>query len=322
MIKTTYMRLHIHLPFLVLTSLLLLSSCEKPVDFNNIQTEQELVVISNFTNNRALQVVVTTTRSAFSTDSEESPYVTNAQVDLHLDDGTFVESLAFIQPKSEEDVPYYSTYSFIPQPNEFYTLKVSAPGYKTISARSRIPSPIELIDVVMNNLRKQAALSGSEVDITYDLDITFQDPSEEENFYHISLVQELEEFQVLGGDTTSIGIREEYLLFDPRENTQQQVAHLGGGILLEDSHFNGKAYSLNLPVRFSYDASRYTLGQLIVELRVVSEEYYRYFSSLSRQYTSKGEPFSEPVVIFDNVEGGQGVFAGYSGSRDSLFLNR
>lgn len=317
------MRLHLLHHFISACALLCLAitACEKPVDFDTIQSPEELVVISNFTSDRALQVVVTKTRSVFE-DGEDYPYVPNAEVDLYLNDGTFVESLVFNQAKNEQGVPFYTTITFNPQPNESYLLEVSAPGYATVTARSRIPTPIDLIGVTMSNFSSQHRPASDDIELTYDLHIDFQDPDEEKNYYHISLVQELQEFNTIAGDTNLLGFAQEHLLFDPRENTKERTAHLGGGILIQDEFFNGKAFNCTLPIQYAYDPSKFKIGQLIVELRVVSEEYYRYFSSLSRQFASRGEPFSEPVFVFNNVEGGKGVFAGYSGSRDSLMLSR
>ena len=317
------MRLHLLYYFVPLCVLLGLAAaaCEKPVDFDAVQMQSELVVISNFTSDRALQVVVTKTRSVFEIE-EEYPYVLDAEVNLYLDDGTFVEALVFQQNKNEQGVPYYTTTAFTPQPNKIYLLKVSAPGYASVTARSQIPTPTELSGVAMKNFHSQQIGVSGELELTYELEVNFQDPDEEKNYYHINLVQELREFNLVEGDTNWVNIIQQPLLFDPRQNSKERVAHLAGGMLIRDDEFNGASFKYNLPVRFTYDPNRFRLGQLIVELRVVSEEYYRYFASLSRQHASKGEPLSEPVFVFNNVEGGKGVFAGYSGSRDSLLLSR
>ncbi|NBC05733.1 MAG: DUF4249 family protein [Bacteroidetes bacterium] len=317
------MRLHVLHHFLPVCLLLGLAAtaCEEPVDFDAVEVQRELVVISNFTSDRALQVVVTKTRSVFET-AEEYPYVANANVDLYLDDGTFMESLEFNQPKTEQGFAYYTTKDFTPQPNEVYLLKVSAPGYASVTARSQVPAPIELSGLAMRDFVSQPLAVSEELELSYELQVDFDDPDQEKNYYHINLVQELQEYNVVEGDTTLIGLTHEPLLFDPRQNTKERVAHLGGGILIQDEAFNGTSFNFNLPVRFAYNPQRFRLGQLIVELRVVSEEYYLYFTSLSRQHAAKGEPLSEPVLVFNNVKGGQGVFAGYSGSRDSLMLGR
>ncbi|MDV7393939.1 DUF4249 family protein, partial [Arthrospira platensis SPKY1] len=53
------------------------------------------------------------------------------------------------------------------------------------------------------------------------------------------------------------------------------------------------------------------LGDLEIELRSVSPEYFNYHRSLARQYQASPDPFSEPVILYSNIEGGQGIFAGF-----------
>jgi hypothetical protein len=59
---------------------------------------------------------------------------------------------------------------------------------------------------------------------------------------------------------------------------------------------------------------------MFAELRTVSEEYYLYYNSLSRQRTGNNGPFADPVMIYGNVENGQGIFAGYNASVDSVAI--
>ncbi|MEO1434434.1 MAG: DUF4249 family protein, partial [Bacteroidota bacterium] len=50
-----------------------------------------------------------------------------------------------------------------------------------------------------------------------------------------------------------------------------------------------------------------------IEVRSVSEAYYRYQRTLVLFDFNRGDPFAEPVTIFNNVEAGLGNFAGYHG---------
>ena len=63
------------------------------------------------------------------------------------------------------------------------------------------------------------------------------------------------------------------------------------------------------------------LGQIFAELRTVSEEYYLYYSTFSRQQNQSDGPFNDPIVIFNNVENGHGYFAGYNFTQDSVSLS-
>ncbi|MCB0476306.1 MAG: DUF4249 family protein [Flavobacteriaceae bacterium] len=57
-----------------------------------------------------------------------------------------------------------------------------------------------------------------------------------------------------------------------------------------------------------------------MEFRTVSEDYYLYHSSITRQNYSEGSSFAEPVFVYNNIENGHGVFAGFNTSVDSVLL--
>ena len=52
--------------------------------------------------------------------------------------------------------------------------------------------------------------------------------------------------------------------------------------------------------------------QLYVVLRTVTEEYYQYIYTRDLQVSVEDNPFAQPVQIYDNIDGGLGIFAGYS----------
>ena len=55
-----------------------------------------------------------------------------------------------------------------------------------------------------------------------------------------------------------------------------------------------------------------TSKKVYVELRTITQEYYKYHSSLARQLIVRQDPFAEPVTIYNNIEGGYGNFSGFS----------
>ncbi len=306
-------------PLLLLLLLASLSwSCEKPTDISAVTGGGDLVIISNFSPDQSLNVVVTVTRSPLD-GALQQEYVTDATVELFGEEGEFLEELTLSEQKNEEGaIPFYTTQDFVPQPQVAYTIVVDAPVHGTATAKSRIPEPIDLLSSRIKNFSRQVSETGT-TNLQYEVNVSFQDPGKKQNYYHISLMQELFHYALSEEGDTLVGYSSyRPLVFDPADNTQTQIAHIGGGMLLDDGAFNGKIISYDLPVSFDYDATRYLHGQLILELRAVSEEYFYYFSSLSRQSGSKGQPFDDPVIIQDNVEGGRGVFAGFSSSVDSL----
>ena len=71
--------------------------------------------------------------------------------------------------------------------------------------------------------------------------------------------------------------------------------------------FNGRSIMCE---DWSYRTERI---EIVVELQSISREFYLYLHSREQNRTSGGF-FSEPVPIFNNINGGIGIFAGYTSS--------
>ncbi len=59
---------------------------------------------------------------------------------------------------------------------------------------------------------------------------------------------------------------------------------------------------------------------LIITLFHITEEFYDYINTRQISVESNGNPFATPGVIVDNVEGGIGIFTGYSRYQEQIIL--
>lgn len=300
---------------------LLLASCQTAIDLELETAAPRLVVISSFMPNQKLYVTVTESRGLL--DKQLPQHVDNATVELYQDE-TYLATLEYSEEKGPSLLPAYSTSSFLPEINVVYTIKVSAPGYEPVSAQSSIPARIDMLGTQISNFQlSDSGEEGRPATASYHLSLSFQDPPKERNFYHINLLQQLQHFHLPEAGDTLLGNHTlRPIFFDNRYNSNHQVAHLGGGLLLSDEGLDGQLIQYDLPIQMNFNPSEEILTKLFVELRSVSEEYYDYFSSLSRQHDSNNSSFANPVIIHDNVNGGNGVFAGFNTFRDSLTVTQ
>lgn len=307
------------MPFFLSFLLAAVFSCEKTLGVDQVDSlPAKLVVVSNFTPDRELQVFVSASRSVLN--NEVPAYIEEAVVELYRGE-TFLTDLHFSEEKDKSsNLPFYSAGSFTPEVGVNYTIEVQAPGFEPVSAQSQIPTPIQLVSSEITDLQFFVPEGGSSVEVSYNLNIAFEDPGMVKNYYHINLLQHFIDFEVVEGDTFYLQEELRPVVFSNQMNNNLQVAHIGGGILLQDEGQDGQLISSQLPVAFSFTPSQTQLGKLIIELRAVSESYYRYFSTLSRQEGISDTPLSDPVIVYDNIKGGRGIFAGFSSSSDSLIV--
>jgi hypothetical protein len=308
--------------YLIVAIVFGLHSCEEPSVFDIARsTPTELVFQSFFTPNNPIQVTVSKSRSITST-STATEYILNATVEIYEGD-TYMETLSLVEPKSSDNPTlFYTSTEFIPEVNVTYTVRVEAPGYSPISAESKIPLPISLLDKEINDIIYTTNEESKRTHINFDLTVDFIDPIDEINYYHIYLLQQYINYDIFEKDTIPTTSRISPIVLNSANNTNEAVAHVNGGLLLSDQPFNGdgEIIEYTIPISINYEPHKEKLGKLYIELRTIPKEYYDYFSTLSRQVASSGSPLENPVDISDNIVGGKGIFSGYNSSLDSLTI--
>lgn len=296
--------------------LMLLVGCEDQINLNLNETPPELVVVSNFTPGQPVVVQVSKTRSPLSTD--DSLYLDNATVQLFQ--GFRLLEVLELVPGTEETFPYYITRNFTPEVNVAYTIRTEAPDFEPVTAVSSIPTQTGIRALKLSNLRI-LPIEGGRWTYQYNVTITFIDPVAQENFYHLNFYQQVVEYRLINGDTiiTNDGLQK--IQFSSQLDDNSLIAYFQGGVLLDDKNINGKQVSYSFPLQVNIDPRKEYIGKMFAELRSVSQEYYLYHNSLSRQQTSSDSPLNEPVIIYDNIENGQGIFAGYNAAVDSVAIH-
>lgn len=291
-----------------------ITACERPVDLELPPPKPSLVVLSNFTLGKLVEVSVS--RSQPILDEGPVEYIYNAVVELYEED-RMVEILELRKGKNPGDPPYYTTVRTQPRTGVKYTIRVHATNYPTVTAHSTIPEPIKISHLTIENKEQKEASDGLSAEYSYNVRLNFDDPVGKINYYHLKFYQQLREFIVRGEDTL---IKDEvYLQTEIANNINNDVlqSYFGGGVLFQDNPFPD---GLSFPLKVGFNPRRYLLGLVLVELRTVSEEYYLFHTSINRQHLQEEGPFTEHVSIYNNVENGHGNFAGYNTSLDSISL--
>ncbi len=299
----------------------LFSNCEQPVDFEIGGDDTKLVVVSNFTNNNALGVFVSKTRSTLSNDPFE--YILNAKVQVFAD-GKLLETLQLVPSDSEQNIPpYYTTVNLVPEVGRLYSIEVNVEGYEPVRATNSIPET-----VLIESVQFQNTLEKTDEDIaivTCEVDVDFHDPVDNTNFYHLSFFQELVQYSLdQNGDT----LLQKVLLtlpidIDPIDENAPITKYLDNrSFLFDDQTFNGEKVSFSFTGNYEFSQKEFIPRRFLVELRSVSEEYFLYRTTLTQQNHNRQDPLSEAVQLYHNIQNGCGIFAGYSANSRFFELNQ
>ncbi|MFK8102522.1 MAG: DUF4249 domain-containing protein [Saprospiraceae bacterium] len=305
------------LTLLLLTLVILSSStCEEEVDLSLQSPPPKLVINSTFSPDQTFEVIVSRTQGLF--DEINYQNITNAKVDIY-EEGQFFERLTYIQDLSPS---YYLGNKSI-RSDKRYTLKVETPSLDPIEATDLIPRKANLAGVQVIGVREKILQSidpeANDREYTFTVRTTIEDPVNQENYYELNLFVEPISYEISAVmDTSRITLPPFGPIFleEPTDNSPA-VPFLNGGVLIKDRSFDGQTQSFSFALSYQLNSKEQLLGNIIVELRAVSRAYYLYHNSLDRHIQAQENPLSEPVIVFNNIEGGYGIFSGFTSTYSS-----
>ncbi len=266
-------------------------------------------------------------KSKYVLDRAES-FVTidNAQVALY-EDGQEVAQL------NHTELGWYTS-AYRPKAGHQYLLQVMAEGFPTVEASSEIRPAVPIESLTVDSVRRSAGIScvNGDCETTYakeyQLQLRFSDVTQQRDFYEIiGYGTVVDSFEV----RDDLGNIVDYDVFTSRQRlflttndpvlTSSDVGFGGEGfsgssLLFTDELIANQTYT----ILFETDNFFYSdVQQISIILRTLSEDQYRYQRTRILQEFSEGDPFSEVVPVYTNVENGFGIFAGYSS--DSVLVD-
>lgn len=127
-------------------------------------------------------------------------------------------------------------------------------------------------------------------------------------------------FHILAYVKDSAANRKYLPTFNHSENFNMPgILEGASGILIDYSKLNeDKHLSFMTDFASIRDNNIPNTGYLILEMRTVTEDYFKYLYSIRENNENISNPFSLPTTTFTNINNGYGLFSGYSVYRDSL----
>ena len=325
------------------------TACETTVEVDIPQNPTQWTVNALFNPDSVWQVELTENR--YILDTARFASVANARVQV-LQNGQTVLELDYQGDEPFSGNSIYRAKDSRPKAGEAYTLEVNHSTAGRLLASSQVPPlPTPITSVVWDTLDVREVPT-SVNRLAYGVTIRFDDPPEEnfyslslivrDNFVFLEdidndgeqeLVVRRNEFIQEAGlqsddplvDNPFDRYVTELLFEDVRFNGQEyelklymeQAIGVSGGLtfprlIARDFYVLGEeVYDLQGNVVFGADES-FPLYELFALLRTTTKEYYDYTYTRDLQASVESNPFAQPVQVFDNIENGLGIFAGYS----------
>lgn len=261
-----------------------------------IHVRARLTILANLSpaGSGSQRVFVYTSLSA----SDSSTFVTPAGLRVEITDQSRAVTIRLDSVRSFGRV-------FFPIPEGFlvaghdYNIIAVAPGFDPVQAITRIPEQSSIRDLAVQGLTISPS-DKQEIQEILRYSLTFRiNHAGDNRYYHLIFYNEYE------------GRPGRYFIVNP-EPTDEQIflPHYDTGILLDRNNLRADAQLDFTFVDWIIENQR--LKRVYVELRSISEEYFRYHSTLARQLIVRQDPFAEPISIFNNIQGGYGNFSGFN----------
>ncbi len=302
--------------------LFILTGCESIVDIELPERDSALTMNALINGGNNIKVTLHSSKGVL--EAGELPLVDNGTVRLTATDGTNI-SVSTLTFDGESYAPFYA-FPITPKPGVNYTLQASAPGFEDVEATTFIPNETEIKSVDTSSVIKSGYREG-QINITFQDELATADAYEFKfyalvytidtsggQFQYIPVVQEVYAYlasagDFFGGDDNELLLTDE--LFNGREHTQRINYDYQIPLLLGDT----------MP-KDSIDIGQLISTYLITELRALSEDYYLFQSTYFKYQFSSGDLFAQPVQVYNNVENGFGIFAGFNSTFDTLQVSK
>ena len=295
----------------------LINACVEPAELD-LQEPSKIVLLSQqFYPGEPLQVIVAQSQPLF---TGGNSYINNADVSIFKND----ELVGKLRRDFDTEGVYGTNDNIIPEEGATYKISVEADGLPVVNAEDRVPPAVRIRALEIPVIEKQIN-ENKETEVNFKVDVVISDPANKANYYHLSFYQFIYDYVLLGRDTIRLPFPTIVSPTIVQSNVNDPFrTHPEGGGMITDELFNGEIKTLSFNGNVTYNKERKIPGELVVELRTVTSNYYHFFDSLQRQSQSSGNfnitAFDDPTSVFTNIENGFGVFAGYSYTVESIEL--
>ena len=173
-----------------------------------------------------------------------------------------------------------------------YRLEVVADGFEKAIGTATVPQDIPLLKQKF----EEDGTSLESGDFNSEVEIEFQDPANQEDYYEVGVVLLIDN----GGNSYYDEVYTE--TYDPA--AQEGISY--SNLIVNDLSFDGELKNLPLIIeKFDEQA----IENMYVLWRVTSEGHYLFNKTARKQDDLDGNPFASPVQVYSNIENGIGIFS-------------
>jgi Domain of unknown function (DUF4249) len=301
---------------LAIATIAIFISCEKTVIVDVPVAAPKLVVNGIVQANNVFAVNVGKSEAVLSSTGANSFKVTNATVQLY-ENGLLKDSFLYNSTNNN----YVAKNGTLALTGKTYKLTAAVNGFTTVDAETTTPSNIAIQSITrIVNARTDA--NGNTQD---EVKIKFADNGNETNYYLFKIKKPYYNngAQVLYDIIYCIKSNDVDIDRTSNSDPTDINSCIDREFLMTDKNFNGGTKTITLFID-SYNLTEYINPfnqkkyKTIVEINSIAKNYYNYRRSLQTYRDNEDNPFSEPVLVYSNINNGYGIFSSFTVGRDTI----
>jgi hypothetical protein len=289
---------------------LLFVRCAREVIIDLPEQPTKLVAVCHFTTGENFRVKISLSQTV--NDATEPFYLQSLDATLSVN-GEFWDRLKPDTTDKDQISYWVSNQKQKAEAGVAYAFSVRVPGYTPIQSSSKIPKHIDIEPIVLGaGDISVVQLSDGQSELRIPLELRLGDLPPDAHYFAFNITHVTEVYETLvppvidfteEGQTNFVTDGRTFsLLHDIPEPV----------VLINENYWADDRRALYLVARIPFDPANERPRLIFIEWRTLSEEFYRYHLSLSRQGSNL--PFSDPDAVFNNITGGYGNFSGYTDS--------
>jgi hypothetical protein len=277
------------------------TSCEREIEIELPNAENLLVVEGSIETGQAPVVLVTRNRGFFKdfpTDLESfiNEFVIQDAL-VVVSDGAVNDTLIFTVNILAYPYVYYTSTNMVGEVGKTYSLTIVADG-KTIRSHTTIPPAVSIDSTWFGSNPFDS--SEDSLGVAY---LSITDPDSMGNAYRLfAKIKDISEFNQVAGSEFN----------DDYVNGQKVIFFAGQG---EKPFVSSDTF---VPKEYFYNIG----DTIILKFCSIGAKELKFFYTMDAALNSNGNPFAAPTLVKSNIEGGLGVWCGYSPSYDTLIATK
>ena len=306
---------------ILLGFILLFSSCRKDIELPDSGTDRKTVVNCFFTKDSLWQIQITEDIPAVNAPFDFKA-IEGAQIEVNYESSTPQNTFSFVEENN--NLGFYTSEDNV-KGNAGETVKISVEANaRIVSANSVLPEcPVISMSDFNFEITEDRRDNTSFPIVSFVGSLSLKIPTDvnERKYYGLKLsyLSDYLKDRENGSRDLIDTLTMKQIRVNPNTNGEVSLNYtFGNNVIFTNEIAENGEIDLNINLSNFLEIKGDIPNEIKLELFALSSEYYDFITSYDAHLAAENDPFAVPVPVFNNIENGFGIFAGYCSIEQQL----